>query len=283
MTHSPWKEVDCIGVTIKAQDLLTSSGRKTNKYFEAIKKAGGIHEYYGCDADVILSSIMPDRMIFGFSAEAYVDMIDIVQPDYYYTPDGETYLTEEWVSRLEINRIFSDTQLLLRSFPYIKPIGLVKGCNLRQIDDHTNRLLQSGISHFVFHAGDYLCRGSSTAIEQAIAFAGSIRQKVPWLVINGLGAMSSLKNFCFADGFVTQSHFVNAFYGQFCDESRTDEGKRSVSRNDIMNNLRNIQRNISAIQQQKTLSEWVISDTGFGQQNHVMINSDCLERPNGGR
>lgn len=275
MTHAPWRDVDCSGVVVKAQDLLTPSGRKTNKYFDDIKRAGGIHEFFSCDADVIVSTIMPDRMIFGFSIEAYIEMIDALQPDYYYTPDGETYLTEEWVSRSEINRVFSDTQQLLRSFPHIKPIGLVKGCTLRQIDDHTHYLLRSGITRFVFHAGDYLCRGSSIAIDQAIAFACSIRQKVPWLLINGIGAMSSLKNFSYADGFVTQSHFVNAFYGQFCDQFRSNDEKRSISRNDIMNNLRNIRRNVSAIQLQKSLSEWMIIDGNdcFGQQNNALVNS----------
>jgi len=284
MTYAPWKEIDCSGVVIKAQDLLSPSGRKTNKYFDSIKKAGGIHECLGCEVEVVLSSIMPDKMIYGFSVEAYADMIDTLQPDYYYTPDGETYLTKEWISRLEINRVFSDSQLLLRTFPNIKPIGLVKGCNLRQIDDHANRLLRSGISHFVFHAGDYLCRGSSSAIEQAIIFAGSIRQKVPWLVINGAGAMSTLKNFSFADGFVTQSHFVDAFYGRFCDSPRTDDDKRAISRDDIMNNLRNIQRNVSAIQLQKRLSDWIISDgtDGYEQQNSVLSNSNGLSVPKGG-
>lgn len=284
MTYAPWKETNCSGVMIKAQDFLSPSGHKTNKYFNSIKKAGGIHEYLGCEVEVALSSIMPDKMIYGFSVEAYANMIDIFQPDYYYTPDGETYLTKEWISRLEIDRVFSDSQLLFRTFPNIKPIGLVKGCNLRQIDDHTNRLLRSGVSRFVFHAGDYLCRGSSSAIEQAIIFAGSIRQKVPWLVINGAGAMSTLKNFSFADGFVTQSHFVDAFYGRFCDAPRTDDDKRAISRIDIMNNLRNIQRNISAIQLQKRLSDWIISDgaESYEPQNSVLSNLNGLSGPKGG-
>jgi hypothetical protein len=272
MTYAPWREIDCSGVVVKAQDLLSPAGTKTNKYFESIKRAGGIHEYLSCETEVVLSSIMPDKMILGFSADAYADMIDVLQPDSYYTPDGETYLTKEWISRKEINRVFSDTQFLLRSFPYIKPIGLVKGCNIPQIDDHTNRLLRSGISHFVFHAGDYICRGSSFAIEQAIIFAGSIRQKVPWLVINGGGAMSTLKNFSFADGFVTQSHFVDAFYGRFRDESRTKDEKRSVTRLDIMNNLRNIQRNVTAIQLQKRLTDWIIIDGTESTERYGMLN-----------
>lgn len=281
MTYSPWNEVYCSGVVVKAQDLLSPSGRKTNKFFESIKKAGGIHQYLNCEMEVVLSSIMPDKMIYGFTVEAYGDMIDILQPDSYYTPDGETYLTKEWISRMEINRVFTDTQNLLRSFPCIKPIGLVKGCNLTQVDDHTYRLLRSGISRFVFHAGDYICRGSSAAVDMAMVFASSIREKVPWLVINGVGAMSTLKNFSFADGFVTQSHFVNAFYGQFCEELRNPDEK-SVTRQDIMNNLRNIQRNVTAIQLQRTLTDWINIDGARSSEQNSMSNLNGNDRYNGG-
>jgi hypothetical protein len=156
LTYEPWREVNCAGVVVKAQDLLSPSGQRTNKFFDRIKKAGGIHEYFGCDIDVILSSIMPDKMLEGFSVQSYADMIDALQPDSYYTPDGETYLGEEWLSQLEINRVSADARYLIRSFPNIKPIGLVKGCNIHQIDDHTNYLRRSGISHLVFHTGDYL-------------------------------------------------------------------------------------------------------------------------------
>lgn len=280
MTYAPWREIDCPGVVVKAQDFLTPSGQMTNKYYELVKKAGGVREFLGCECDVILSSIMPDKMIYGFSIGAYSEMIDTFQPDGYYTPDGETYLTKEWISRLEIDRVFSDAQLLIQSFPHIKPIGLVKGCSLQQIDAHSDRLLRSGVTHFVFHAGDFLCRGSSSAIAQSIYFASSIRQKVPWLVINGAGAMSTFKNFSFADGFVTQSHFVNAFYGQFSDTPRGDETKRTVSRDDIMKNLRNIQRNVTAIQLQKCLTDWILYDQGL--DNCLPSNSNGLTGPKGG-
>jgi hypothetical protein len=247
-------------VVVKAQDLLSPSGQRTNKYYDRIKRAGGIHEYFGCDVDVILSSIMPDKMLDGFSVQAYADMIDTIQPDFYYTPDGETYLGEEWLSQQEIKRVSADARYLTRSFPNIKPIGLVKGCTIQQIEKHTIFLRSAGISRLVFHTGDYLCRGSSAAIEQAIFFANSIRKNAPYLLVNGLGSMSSLKNFNFADGIVTQNHFVEAFYGHVCDSDRNVGGRRSVSRNDIMNNLWNIERKLSAIRLQKSLSNWMTTD-----------------------
>jgi len=278
LTYDPWKEVSCAGVVIKAQDLLSPSGYRTNKYFDRIKKAGGLHEYFGCDVDMILSSIMPDKMLYGFSVQAYADMINTLQPDYYYTPDGETYLGEEWLSQMEINRVCADTRYLIRTFPNIKPIGLVKGCNIHQIDNHTNYLRRSGISRLVFHTGDYICRGSSAAIEQAIFFASSIRKKAPYLLVNGLGSMSSLKNFNFSDGIVTQNHFVEAFNGHFCNTDRSSGERRAVSRNDIMNNLRNIERNVSAIRLQKSLADWILSDGELSDGHHVLSDGSMNSR-----
>ncbi|MGD0081170.1 MAG: hypothetical protein ABSB80_11070 [Methanoregula sp.] len=92
--------------------------------------------------------------------------------------------------------------------------------------------------------------------------------------------MSSLKNFNFADGIVTQNHFVEAFYGQFCDPDLNNGEKRAVSRIDIMNNLRNIERKMLAIRLQKSLSDWIITEgeSSIGQP----VKSDGSIDPRGG-
>ena len=151
--------MDCFGVVIKAQQLLSTDGKRTNKNYDQILSTGGIHSFLGYEGVVILSSIMRDKAIYGFSTEAYAEMIDALRPDFYLTPDGETYLGEPELSSLEIDRIVSDSKLLIRSCPYSHPIGLIKGCSLRQIESHTSQLLDLGIFRFVFHAGEYLCRG----------------------------------------------------------------------------------------------------------------------------
>lgn len=255
-TYRPWEKVDCFAVVIKAEHLLSSDGKRTNKYFDKIQTTGGVHKFLGYEGIVILSSIMPDKTIYGFSAEAYAKMIYVLRPDFYLTPDGETYLGETEISGLEINRMVDDTKSLIKSCPYSHPIGLVKGCNIEQIDSHTDQLLNLGLSRFVFHAGDYLCRGTSCVTNKAIAFASAIRKKVPWLGIYGIGAMKSLKNFSFADGYITQSHFVNPFYGRFRDLDRTIEDGEKISRNDIVNELHHIHQDIAAIELQSTFSNW---------------------------
>ncbi len=275
-TFRPWEKVDCFGVVIKAQHLLSSDGKRTNKVFDRIQSAGGIHPFLGYEGIVILSSIMPDKTIFGFSAEAYAEMIDALRPDFYLTPDGETYLGDNDVSTLEINRIVKDTSFLFESCPYSHPIGLVKGCNIQQIDSHTVRLLDLGVTRFVFHAGDYLCRGTSCVTDNAISFASAIRKRVPWLWIYGIGAMKSLRSFSFADGYITQSHFVNPFYGRFRDSERINNDGEKISRDDIMNELHHIYQDISAIELQSTLSRWVSADVSEQRVEQRRIFIDPL-------
>jgi hypothetical protein len=221
---------------------------------------------------------MPDKAIYGFSAEAYAEMIDAIRPDFYLTPDGETYLGEIEISALEINRIVSDSKFLIGSCPYSQPIGLVKGCNLQQIDSHTVQLLELGLSRFVFHAGEYLCRGTSCATDMGIAFASAIRKRAPWLGIYGIGAMKSLRSYSFADGYITQSHFINPFYGRFRDPERMNNGSLEISRNDIMNELFHINQDISAIELQSTLSRWLLPDTS---EQHVEQRRLFIDPTNG--
>ncbi|OPY37889.1 MAG: hypothetical protein A4E35_00944 [Methanoregula sp. PtaU1.Bin051] len=258
--------MDCFGVVIKAQQILSTDGKRTNKIYDKIKAAGGIHPFLGYEGIIILSSIMPDKAIYGFSAEAYAEMIDAIRPDFYLTPDGETYLGEIEISALEISRVVSDSKYLIASCLHSHPIGLIKGCNLQQIDNHTVQLLELGLSRFVFHAGEYLCRGTLCATDMGIAFASAIRKRVPWLGIYGIGAMKSLRSYSFADGYITQSHFVNPFYGRFRDPERMNNSSQEISRDDIMNELSHINQDISAIELQSTLSRWLLSDVS---EQHV--------------
>jgi hypothetical protein len=259
-TFRPWEKVNCDGVVIKAQHLLSADGKRTNRVFDKIQSVGGIHPFLEYEGIVILSSIMPDKTIYGFSAEAYAEMIDALRPDFYLTPDGETYLGESEISAFEIIRIVKDTEFLISSCLYSYPVGLVKGCNVQQIDSHTVQLLNLGLSRFVFHAGEYLCRGTSYITNMGITFASAIRKRVPWLGIYGIGAMKSLRSFSFADGYITQSHFVNPFYGRFRDSERINGDRNEISRDDIMNELHHIHQDISAIELQSSLSRWFLLD-----------------------
>jgi hypothetical protein len=259
-THAPWLDVECQGVVIKAQHLLSKNGKRTNKIFDQIEKFGGIHPFLTYEGPVIISSIMPDKTLLGFSPEFYAEMINALRPDSYITSDGETYLGEHARSSREIRRMIIESEKLIRLCPDSHPIGLVKGCTLQQISAHTDSLLNLGISQFTFHASDYLRRGPAWVTDRAIQFSQIIRHRVPSFLIYGVGAMTSLQAFNFADGFITQSHFVNAYYGRkICD----DEGNLSnkvTTRKEIMDILRRIKNDIGRIKDtrgiQKELCEY---------------------------
>jgi hypothetical protein len=246
-TYAPWLDVECQGVVIKAQHLLSKNGKRTNKIFDQIEKSGGIHPFLAYDGPVIISSIMPDKTLLGFSPDSYAEMIEVLRPDSYITPDGETYFGEHARSSREIRRMIIDSERLIRLCPDSHPIGLVKGCTLQQIGTHTEALLNLGISQFTFHASDYLRRGPAWVTDRAIQFSQIIRHKVPSFLIYGVGAMTSLQSFNFADGFITQSHFVNAYYGRKnCDENETSPNKK-ITRKEIMDILQRIKKDIGRI------------------------------------
>jgi len=254
-TYAPWLDVDCQGVVIKAQHLLSKNGKRTNKHFDNIVKSGGIHSFLAYDGRVILSSIMPDQTLSGFSPESYAGMIDALSPDSYITPDGETYLGEHARSSREIRRMIIESERLVRLCPDCHPIGLVKGCTLQQINNHTELLLNLGISQFTFHASDYLRRGPAWVTDRAIQFSQTIRQRVPIFLIYGIGAMTSLQAFNFADGYVTQSHFVNAYYGRkICNDEGNSSNKR-ITRKEIMDILRRIKNDIGRIKETKGIQK----------------------------
>lgn len=108
-THAPWEFSTCTAVTVRLKDILNKSGRSERPVYKKIKGAGGIHEYIGFDGNVILTSIMEDQTIWGFTKEQYATIIDTLKPDYYITSDGETYNNEPNLSgSVEIPRMMEE-------------------------------------------------------------------------------------------------------------------------------------------------------------------------------
>lgn len=276
-TYSPWREVDCQGVVIKVQQLLSKNGKRTNKIFDQISKSGGIHNFINYPGTVILSSIMPDYTLSNFSPDDYAEMIETLNPNYYITPDGETYLGEYARSSREIDRMILESERLIRQCPEYSPIGLIKGCTCQQNKDHTNALLNLGVSQFTFHASDYLRRGPSWVTDRAIHFAQIIRQKAPAFLVYGVGSMSSLQLFNFADGYITQSHFVNAYYGRtICNEIIDPTTNQKITKKNIMDILRRIKKDVDKVKDsRRTLKNLAYYCNLFGTE-HVNINEKIL-------
>lgn len=260
LTHAPWEAFDCRAVVVKLQDLVSSDGRRESRQCREVRSEGGLHRYLSYTGAVILSSIMPDETICGMTPKCYASIINDLGPDYYLTPDGETYLGERHLSTYEIKRILNETSRLLESGLNSLPIGLVKGSNLVQNLEHTRALKELGIKHFAFHAGSFLDGGTAYSVAQARAFSTAIRKTVPWLLIYGVGSRSHLERFSFADAFVTHSHFTDAFRGIRLDHGRKSRGHETLSREAVIRNLAELNQWVSDLRCKAPLDNWLAQE-----------------------
>ena len=196
-------------ITIKAYDFLSKDGKQTKPLLNKVLEKGNLHTMLYFNGSIILSSVMRDETLFGLTNESYALLVNTLKPEYYFTPDGETYLNEGSLSAFELKRIMADTQILLKQCMDSKPIGLVKGCTEKQIQMHSEFLKTNGVDIQVFHAGDYLRRGTKKEAAIAYNFARIIRKYAKVLLIYGIGSKKTIRKFNFADGFITQTHFLH--------------------------------------------------------------------------
>lgn len=262
MTYNPWNWVSCNSCVVKVQDLVSRDGTHTNKTYQEIVDVGGIHNYFGWDGNIILSSIAPDKTVFGLSKELYGEIIGDMKPNSYLTPDGETYLgsNEYYLSSREIERIIDDAEYLIRDSTHATPIGLVKGSNLDQVEYHTLSLQGYGIERYCFHAADYLYHGSSNTVNTAIRFQSAIRSRVPHLTTYGVGSNKTMRAFSQSDVFITQTHFTRAFYGESLVNGRWSKipASEHISQELIMNNLSELAKIARDLNKgQQTLDYWL--------------------------
>jgi hypothetical protein len=207
----------------------------------------------------MLSTIMQDKLIAGTNPDTYIQAIAALKPGYFMTPDGETYEREINKSSDDIDRMMDWSKEIIGKCGYSMPIGLVKGSCPEQISDHADRLLETGINGMVFHAGDFLHRGTANEARRARQYADIIKRKDANLLIYGIGGDKNLKRFFFADGFITQSHYINAFNHQEY-RSGTWHKSDSPSKELIMKNLAGIYSHVRVLEQQSMyggLVNWV--------------------------
>jgi hypothetical protein len=254
-THAPWEACACPALTVRLMDIINESGKSEKPIFKKIIKKGGIHAFLGFDGNVILSSIMPDKAIYGMTPERHAEIINAIKPNYYFTPDGETYTNEpNLAGAVEIPRMLEESKVLLDKAKKSEPIGLVKGSTLEQIKSHTDSLAKMGIKDFVFHTGDFLAGGSNSEIDKAKTFTKEIRRQARVLLLYGMGI--NFKNFWWADGFITQSHYINAFYGQEMTDGRwVNNGNETANRKTIMANLEKLE-GLLIVMQGKKIVDW---------------------------
>lgn len=263
LTYDPWEMTGHEYAVIKIQDLITSDGRRTNSIFDEISNRGGLHDFFQFKGKFIISSIAPDKMIFGLSIGKYQEIIETLGAEWYFTPDCETYCRDEndlQVGDREIQRIIEDTNVLIDNLKSI-PIGLVKGSNYEQLLHHALSLKKFGIRVFSFHSGEYLLKSNRYLLGSGIRLFFKLRENVPYLIAYGIGSRSSIKKFHSADWFITQSHYTRAFKGNRYENGRTFNisNHEKISKSLIMNNLSDIcSTALSYGLDQRKLSEWFI-------------------------
>ena len=256
-TYSPWEFVPCPEVVVKVQDLVSNDGKTNSSWCEKFFSAGGLHEFLSCPGEIILSSIMPDETILGFTWRRYARLIEELEPDYYLTPDGETYLGEPRLSRYEISRMLKETQLLIDAGLNSEPIGLVKGSNVVQVRRHAEALMGLGIHRLAFHASGFLDHGTQYSIAQAGVFSAEIRKVAPWLMIYGCGSKEYFRRFRFADSFVTHRHFLDAFNGLKWHNGRKSPSRRLRTIEATMGNLSDMCKCIMQHDENASIDEWI--------------------------
>lgn len=256
--HTHLNESDGVNIIIvRMRDFVFKNGTPNYKLIDKILIAGGLHKYLNFYGTIIFSSIMHDDVLSQCTCETYAYLINTLKPDQYLTPDGTTYIGKVKKSRNQINKILDITEKLLKLCPKSQPIGLIKGASLSQIDFHINRLKGLGINQFCFHAGDFLYKESIYSQNLAVKFSKHIRMKVPHLMIYGIGSKSNFQKFHFADSYVTNSHFIQAF------NHRTIMGvvwvriKNKPSRLNILRNFNYIKSFLECVGGQTDLLKWI--------------------------
>ncbi len=204
------KSINSKLVAVRAQDLLTRKGGDLTELFYKIKNSGGIHKFLDYRGKIILSSIMRDDLLKKTNIPIWSDLLEGLKPNYFMTPDCETYDNDYNYGKKQLKKSLIETIELMRLFPEVRPIGLVKGCDRSQILFYYNILKNLGIKIFALHSGDFLRHGDSGQIQKLKNYASLIKKDNNLLLLSGFGSQKRLEEFSFVDGCITYSHMVNA-------------------------------------------------------------------------
>lgn len=251
---------------IKMEDFLCSNGKLNSKIINDIKSAGGLREYLESSNKIAFSPIIPDDILGNMNLESYKVLFDEYQPEYYLTPDAPTYLGCEKKSRSKINQILDFTSSLIKIYPEYTPIGLVKGSNLIQMDFHTDQLLNEfSITHFCLHVGDCLYKTPIFAKDLIVDCGRLLSEKVPHLMIYGVGSKHYFQRFHFADSFATNSHYIQALNHKKISGATWVNFKGAVTREIVNQNFNYLRRLVEHTEGIQELTSW-LTDLSSSEQ-----------------
>lgn len=248
-----WQGLPVTCLVVRLQDLVTPRTFRFNKTFYEIKEKGSIHKFLGFDGKIILSLVMRDEIISKFNEVMYSKAINTLMPDFYTTPDGETYDCEEEISWREIKRCIIETSKLIKLCPNSIPLGHVKGCTKTQILTHIRYLKVMGIHDYIFHTGDFFRHGNNIYIQKAKSFVSLIRPYARTLILHGMGSQRRIQEFSFADAYISLNHLVQALRGRRYVGTRTESYEGGFCPEIVRHNLSEMLKNIRKANQQKKL------------------------------
>lgn len=242
-------------VVVRLLDLISSKTLKLKKAFYDIKKAGGIHNYLNYHGSIILSLIVKDEMLSKLTPPDYAFIINTLKPNFYTTPDCETYEKEETTSIEEIKKALFFTKELIKRCPYSSPLGHVKGCDEWMVERHVKMLKILGIKDFIFHTGDFLRGGNSNMITKAKNLVAKIRPHARHLLLYGMGSQEDITKFSFADAYITNTHLVTALNGRNFVGTKKIRYSGGYNPEIVRDNLIELYKNIKKLNEQKKLFE----------------------------
>lgn len=242
---------------VRLQDLVLKDSFKFKKTFRKVVSAGGLHNFLGFSGQILLSLIMKDEIVAKYKPKRYAVAVNCLKPDSYATIDGETYEGEYGDSLNEIKRIHTQNEQLITLCPNYKPIGLVKGCSQKQIEFHIGLLKSLGISDFVFHVGDFFRHGDPDMIRRARNYSSEIRKHASRLILYGMGSQMRIREFSFADVYVSFTHFVTAKNGMKIVGTKKIKYSGGYSPKIITNNFIEMYNNVKSLSKETKLTSWM--------------------------
>ena len=248
----PSLDIDLI--VVRLQDLISKRTYKFNETYNQIIEMQGLHNFLNFKGEILLSLIMKDRIIPNLNPERYSEAIHLLKPNSFTTVDGETYESDFDCARAELERITRENDELLKLAPEFKPVGLVKGCSEKTIENHAKQLKTKGIDELIFHVSDFSRHGKPVMIKRARLYSRKIRPHAKNLMLYGLGSPNLFNQFCFADRYVTLTHYVTAMKGKKFTGCKTMKYSGGCNEEIITKNFDNIHNIIKSMEHQKKLS-----------------------------
>ena len=242
-------------VVVRLLDIISHITLELKSVFYEIRNVGGIHNYLNYHGMIILSLIVKDGMLSKLTPSDYAFIINTLKPNFYTTPDCETYEGEQIVSIEEIKKSLFQTKELIERCPFSFPIGHVKGCNEWIIEKHVKILKMFGIKDFIFHTRDFFRSGDRNMINKAKNFAFKIRPYARYLLLYGMGSQNNLLEFSFADAYITNTHLVTALNGKKFVGTKKVKYSGKYNTKIVKENLIEIFNNIQRLNEQKKLFE----------------------------